>query len=61
MSITSSNNSILSQRLAQNKSKTKKRRNEEDNMLKKAIVCLDKVTNEDPERWFCNLWETYCI
>ena len=51
MSMTSANSSKLAKRLAQNKPKLKqkKRQNEEDDVIKKAILCLDKVTNEEQD------------
>ena len=51
MSMTSANSSNLAKRLARNKpkQKQKKRQNEEDDMIKKAVLCLDKVTNEEQE------------
>ena len=49
ISMTSNTSSILTKRLPITKQVSKKKSIQEDEILKKAIVCLDKVTNEEPE------------
>ena len=47
--MTSNTSSILTKRLPITKQVSKKISIQEDQILKNAIVCLDKVTNEEPE------------